>query len=149
MGPESSRLTVNYRMGHTLKDMGLQLKPIDWTRMIVRRRSSSGSGSASPPNTPPTTPPVSPGREQSPKEVRSCSPKCEPSDNCQADSDNHGESQAVAKTVAGSSSSDMDTDVSDKLESRELKVDYSTTKIKEEPKDIAESITHIQLVATS
>lgn len=35
------------------------------------------------------------------------------------------------------------------VESQELNVDYSTTKIKQEPKDIAQSITHIQIVAAS
>ena len=132
VGPESSRLTVHYRMGHTLQDMGLKLKPIDWSRVIVRRRSS-GSGS-----TPPTTPPVSP--KQSSKDSNASSAKemtkdCQkPSDHC----DNSPKSSAATNT-------------SDKVESGQLNLDYSTTKIKEEPNDIEPntSITAIQLVATS
>lgn len=145
VGPESSRLTVHYRMGHTLQDMGLELKPIDWSRVIVRRRSSSGSGSAS---SPPTTPPISP-RGQGSKNAgsRSSSPKpATTSDterlNAQTTSENeegstHDQSEAVTSNSPRV------------VESQELKLDYSTTKIKQEPKDIAQSITHIQIVAAS
>lgn len=150
VGPESSRLTVQYRMGHTLKDMGLELKPIDWSRVIVRRRSSSGSGSTSPP----TTPPVSPGQKESSRDDRSSSPKnATESEDCRKDSDSaiHGESSQPSDASSSSTScTDIaDSTVSDKVESRELKVDYLTTKIKEEPKDISQSITHIQIIATS
>lgn len=131
VGPESSRLTVHYRMGHTLQDMGLELKPIDWSRVIVRRRSS-GSGS-----TPPTTPPVSPGESSKDSNISSAKEKTK---DCQKPTDCDDSSKSVADTNTG-----------DKVESGQLKLDYSTTKIKEEPKDIAPNvgITPIQLVATS
>ena len=145
VGPESSRLTVQYRMGHTLKDMGIVLRPIDWSKVIVRRRSSASSGSASPP----TTPPVSP--TQASKDTRSSSsPKpaetneqCEKTLECENDT---------------SSASKMDTEPSccEKVvepAAGELSMNYSTVKIKEEPKDVTTqqekpNITHIQLVAS-
>ena len=132
VGPESSRLTVQYRMGHTLQDLGLELKPIDWTRVIVRRRSS-GSGSS-----PPTTPPVSPGEKTS-KDTNNSSLK-DTTNECPKDTGRDSPPQSVAAS-----------NTDDKVESREINLDYSTTKIKEEPKDITPngSMTHIQLVATS
>lgn len=146
VGPESSRLTVHYRMGHTLQDMGLELKPIDWSRVIVRRRSSSGSGSAS---SPPTTPPISPGGQNSKNTgSRSSSPKpTTRSDaehlNAQTKSENEeGSTHDQSEAVTSSNSPRV-------VESRELNLDYSTTKIKQEPKDITQSITHIQIVAAS
>ena len=54
VGRECGRLTVNYRMGHTLKEMGVTLRPTDWSRVVVRRLSS---GSGTPPASPPITPP--------------------------------------------------------------------------------------------
>lgn len=50
VGRECGRLTVHYRMGHTLEEMGVSLRPTDWSRVVVRRSSSSS---------PPTTPPAS------------------------------------------------------------------------------------------
>ena len=146
VGPESSRLTVHYRMGHTLKDMGLELKPIDWSRVVVRRRSSSGgSGSAS---SPPTTPPISPGgqsskstaagsRSSSPKPMNSTERLDVPSMSADIEEGPTRDPQSVS------------TNSPRMVESQELNVDYSTTKIKQEPKDIAQSITHIQIVAAS
>lgn len=129
VGPESSRLTVHYRMGHTLQDMGVELKPIDWSRVIVRRRSSSGSGSS-----PPTTPPVSPGQRS--KDTNSNSPKSTTT------------TEEYQKTTSDHSSSAEGT--SNKVESeQQLSLKYSTTKIKQEPQDIAPNITHIQMVAAS
>lgn len=46
LGRECGRLSVNYRMGHSLEEMGIQLRPTDWSRVIVRKSSSS------PPNSP-------------------------------------------------------------------------------------------------
>lgn len=148
VGPESSRLTIHYRMGHTLQDMGLELKPIDWSRVIVRRRSSSGSGS-----TPPTTPPISPGGQISKNTVaggsRSSSPKPTERSNMErlhspttSAGNEEGSTHNQSDAVASSSSPRV-------VESRELNLDYSTTKIKQEPKDVAQSITHIQIVAAS
>ena len=51
VGPECGRLTLRYRMGHTLEDMGVTLKPTDWSKVIVRR-STSPSGSSTPPGSP-------------------------------------------------------------------------------------------------
>jgi hypothetical protein len=149
VGPESSRLTVQYRMGHTLKDMGLELKPIDWSRVVVRRRSSSG-GSGSPP----TTPPISPGGQSSKSTAagsRSSSPKPTTTSSTErlntpptASSDNEeGPTHDPQSDAVTSNNSPR------MVESQELNVDYSTTKIKQEPKDIAQSITHIQIVAAS
>ncbi len=45
IGSECGRLTVNYRMGHTLREMGVQLRPIDWSRVVVRRTSTQSSSS--------------------------------------------------------------------------------------------------------
>ncbi len=149
VGPESSRLTVQYRMGHTLKDMGLELKPIDWSRVVVRRRSSSG-GSGSPP----TTPPISPGGQSSKSTAagsRSSSPKPATTSSTErlhtpptASSDNEEGPTHDPQSDAVTSNNSPRT-----VESQELNVDYSTTKIKQEPKDIAQSITHIQIVAAS
>lgn len=50
IGPESARLTLNYRMGHTLEEMGIELKPTDWSRVVVRKSSCTPPGSV------PTTP---------------------------------------------------------------------------------------------
>lgn len=50
IGRESGRLSVNYRMGHSLEEMGVQLRPTDWSRVIVRKSTCS-----TPPNSPPTT----------------------------------------------------------------------------------------------
>lgn len=54
IGRECGRLCVNYRMGHSLEEMDIQLRPTDWSRVIVRKSSSS------PPNTPPRSPAGSP-----------------------------------------------------------------------------------------
>ena len=51
VGPECGRLTLRYRMGHTLEDMGVTLKPTDWSKVVVRR-STSPSGSSTPPRSP-------------------------------------------------------------------------------------------------
>lgn len=51
VGPECGRLSVRYRMGHTLEEMGVTLKPTDWTKVIVRR-SVSPSNSSTPPASP-------------------------------------------------------------------------------------------------
>lgn len=146
VGPESSRLTVHYRMGHTLKDMGLELKPIDWSRVVVRRRSSSGgSGSAS---SPPTTPPISPGGQSSKSTAagsRSSSPK-------PMNSTERLDAPSMSADIEEGPTRDpqsVSTNSPRMVESQELNVDYSTTKIKQEPKDIAQSITHIQIVAAS
>lgn len=50
VGRECGRICVNYRMGHSLEEMGVQLRPTDWTRVIVRKSSSS------PPSSPPSSP---------------------------------------------------------------------------------------------
>jgi len=57
VGPECGRLTVRYRMGHTLEDMDIALKPTDWTRVIVRRSVSPAQSESS---TPPASPAASP-----------------------------------------------------------------------------------------
>lgn len=151
VGPESSRLTVHYRMGHTLQDMGLELKPIDWSRVIVRRRSSSGSASS-----PSTTPPVSPS--QTTKDASSTSPKSttiESQKVASSDCDNEPTATATTTTTTTKNSITEDTsttDTSEKVDSGELSVNYSTTtKIKEEPQDIPQqsNMAHIQLVATT
>ena len=56
VGKESGRITINYRMGHTLKEMGLELKPIDWSRVLVRRTSGHSSTSQSPKTSESSTP---------------------------------------------------------------------------------------------
>lgn len=149
VGPESSRLTVHYRMGHTLKDMGMELKPIDWSRVVVRRRSSSGgSGSAS---SPPTTPPISPGGQSSKSTAagsRSSSPKPTTTTNSTECLDAQRMSTENEERPTRDPQS-MSTNSPRMVESQELNVDYTTTKIKQEPKDIAPSITHIQIVAAS
>lgn len=40
---EVGRITLNYRMGHTLEDMGIALQPIDWSKPHSTRTSSTGS----------------------------------------------------------------------------------------------------------
>lgn len=51
VGPECGRLTVRYRMGHTLEEMGVTIKQTDWSKVIVRR-SVSPSVSSTPPGSP-------------------------------------------------------------------------------------------------
>lgn len=55
IGRECGRLCVNYRMGHTLEEMGIGLRSTDWSRVIVRKSNST------PPSTPP---PVSPTEQR-------------------------------------------------------------------------------------
>ena len=54
IGRECGRLVVNYRMGHTLQDMGISLRETDWSRIVVRRSGSSPtpSNAATPENSP-------------------------------------------------------------------------------------------------
>lgn len=40
---EVGRLTLNYRMGHSLEDMGITLESIDWAKTHSQRTSSTGS----------------------------------------------------------------------------------------------------------
>ena len=47
IGRECGKLTVQYRMGHTLKDMGIQLRPTDWTKVVTRKSSSERCSSSS------------------------------------------------------------------------------------------------------
>lgn len=61
IGRECGRLVVNYRMGHTLQELGIPLRETDWSRVVVRRSSSSPS----PPNA--ATPESSPSPSSSPK----------------------------------------------------------------------------------
>ena len=58
IGSECGRLAVNYRMGHNLQDMGIELRPIDWSK-VVSRRSSSSQSSANPESPSPKTTPES------------------------------------------------------------------------------------------
>ena len=96
VGPECGRLTVHYRMGHTLEDMGIDIKPTDWSKVVVRRSpspNSRSSSSSSPPQSPaesmarlkggesagPSSYPTSPDSisgspAQSPKPISPCSP---------------------------------------------------------------------------
>ena len=48
---ECGRLTLLYRMGHTLEEMGVELRPTDWSRIIVKKPSSTSSS----PSTTPTS----------------------------------------------------------------------------------------------
>ena len=47
IGRECGRLTVQYRMGHTLKGMGVELKPTDWSKIVTRKSSKDRSSSSS------------------------------------------------------------------------------------------------------
>lgn len=59
IGRECGRLCVNYRMGQSLEEMGVQLRPTDWSRVIVRKSHSSPL--SSPPSSPaPSSPAASP-----------------------------------------------------------------------------------------
>lgn len=73
IGRECGRLTVNYRMGHTLEEMGIPLRSTDWSRVIVRKSNST------PPSSPPTTPAGSPVAARTDSELsRSSSPDSPP-----------------------------------------------------------------------
>lgn len=66
IGSECGRLSVNYRMGHNLQDMGIELKPMDWSKVVrVSRRSSSS----------PSSPNHSPSPKTTPESSRCCSPE--------------------------------------------------------------------------
>ena len=47
IGRECGKLTVQYRMGHTLEDMGIQLRPTDWTKIVSRKDNGSRASSTS------------------------------------------------------------------------------------------------------
>ena len=72
IGRECGRLCVNYRMGHTLEEMSIPLRPTDWSRVIVRKSNST------PPNSPPTTPTGSPAGSPRTNISRSSSPDSPP-----------------------------------------------------------------------
>lgn len=57
IGSECGRLTVNYRMGHTLQEMGIQLRSIDWSRVVFRRSSTQSSSPTGSPTVSPTSSP--------------------------------------------------------------------------------------------
>lgn len=59
IGKECGRLAVNYRMGHTLQDMGIHLKPTDWSKVVLKRRSSSSMSFNSPQGSPQSRSPSS------------------------------------------------------------------------------------------
>ena len=40
---ELGRLVVQYHMGYTLQEMGIELKSVDWTKALQRHCSSSSS----------------------------------------------------------------------------------------------------------
>ena len=69
VGPECGRLTLNYRMGHTLREMGIEPREMDWTNVSPVRRSSSHSSSSesigTTPESSPTGSPVSLGDRES------------------------------------------------------------------------------------
>lgn len=73
VGPECGRLTLNYRMGHTLREMGIKLREMDWSSVTPVRRSSSHSSSGSSrsesigttPENSPTSSPVNLGGRES------------------------------------------------------------------------------------
>ncbi len=71
IGRECGRLTVNYRMGHSLEEMGVPLRPTDWSRVIVRKSSSSPSNS---PSTSPVATPVASPKQKDDRSSRSSSP---------------------------------------------------------------------------
>lgn len=47
IGRECGKLTVQYRMGHTLQGMGIELRPTDWTKIVSRKVSEDRSSSTS------------------------------------------------------------------------------------------------------
>lgn len=47
IGRECGKLTVQYRMGHTLEAMGIQLRPTDWTKIVGRKNADNRSSSTS------------------------------------------------------------------------------------------------------
>lgn len=71
IGRESERLTVNYRMGHSLEEMGVPLRATDWSRVIVRKSTSCSPPGSPSHSSPCATPP--PGKDQF-SESRSSSP---------------------------------------------------------------------------
>jgi hypothetical protein len=47
IGRECGKLTVHYRMGHTLEGMGVQLRLTDWTKIVSRKSTDSRASSTS------------------------------------------------------------------------------------------------------
>ena len=43
---EVGRLTLHYRMGHVLEEMGIKVMPVNWTRSSSSRSTSSSSESS-------------------------------------------------------------------------------------------------------
>ena len=91
IGRECGRLSVQYRMGHTLEAMGVELRPTDWSNIVgrksVKERSSSSSSvelQGSPQaHTPETkervTPPKQPSEDNgSPETMKETTPQATP-----------------------------------------------------------------------
>jgi hypothetical protein len=67
IGRECGRLTVHYRMGHSLEAMGIQLRATDWTKIVSRKSSKERLSSASSvelQGSPQSTSPVAPQQQQ-------------------------------------------------------------------------------------
>ena len=47
IGRECGQLSVHYRMGHTLKGMGIELRPTDWTKIVSRKSPKERTSSSS------------------------------------------------------------------------------------------------------
>jgi len=128
IGPECGRLTLNYRMGHTLEEMGVALKPTDWSRVIVRKSSST------PPSSPSSTPTGSPPPSSLSTPTDSCS-KTMSSSSIPTGSPKHSRSSSPSSSMEKECTSDV--------------IRITSTEIKTEP-DILEDpqISPVHLIAT-
>lgn len=130
IGPECGRLTLNYRMGHSMEEMGIELRPTDWSRVIVRKSSCTPPGS--PPITPTGSPQLAP-QDKNTSTTDSTTSTTDSSTSC-----------AFESSRSSSPSSPLDKDCSKNI------INFTSTEIKHE-KDLVEEpqISPIHLIATN
>lgn len=133
IGPECGRLTLNYRMGHTLEEMGIPLRPTDWSRVIVRKSSTT------PPSSPSSTPTGSPP------------PSLHSQDTSNSSKDTPGTSASSPTCFTSSRSSSPSSPISplEKEHSKEI-IRFTSAEIKSEQEmDEEPQISPVHLIATN
>ncbi len=131
IGRECGRLCVNYRMGHSLEEMGVQLRPTDWSRVIVRKSSSS----------PPNSPHSSPARSPSPTVSHESSPSPSGKQDHRSSSPDH--SPPVSPVV-----SPLVSPVNNHHKACSSQISFTSTEIKQEIDSVQHMTCPIQTLTT-
>lgn len=139
LGRECGRLCVNYRMGHSLEEMGVQLRPTDWSRVIVRKSSSS------PPNSPQRSPaPSSPTPSSPAPSLTGTSPASSP-----ARSPTKEQSQFLLNSRSSSPTSPPPVSPASHPRDCSSHISFTSTEIKQEMDTTETTISPIQAVTTN